>query len=79
MTGLSPENEDDGDGGGEDNYRTAVDFVSKNFEYTAKAGASQDMSVMDKHFHGYVRDSFSIATLSTRILSRYGVKLISIL
>ncbi|KAG6373856.1 Spc98 family-domain-containing protein [Boletus reticuloceps] len=30
-----------------------VDFVSKNLEYAIKAGASTDMTAMDKHFRGY--------------------------
>jgi gamma-tubulin complex component 5 len=63
VTGLAPENEDDGDGS--DNYRTAMDFVSKNLEYTAKGGASQDMGAMDKQFHGCVPVSINI--LATQI------------
>jgi hypothetical protein len=47
VTRLSP----DGDS---DNYSTAIDFVSKNLEYTSKGGVSQDMGAMDKQFRGCV-------------------------
>ncbi|KAI9569285.1 Spc98 family-domain-containing protein, partial [Boletus coccyginus] len=46
VTGLSSETDDE-------NFRTAVDFASKNLEYAIKAGASADMTAMDKHFRGY--------------------------
>ncbi|KAH0840303.1 hypothetical protein J3R83DRAFT_1313 [Lanmaoa asiatica] len=46
VTALSPDIDDE-------NFRTAVDFVSKNLEYSIKAGASTDMTAMDKHFRGY--------------------------
>ncbi|KIJ69751.1 hypothetical protein HYDPIDRAFT_35222 [Hydnomerulius pinastri MD-312] len=48
MTGLSPDNDDE-------NFRTAVDFVSKNLEHSTKGGPSADMPAMDKHFRGYVQ------------------------
>jgi hypothetical protein len=38
----------------EENFRTAVEFVSKNLEYTSKAAAGVDMSVMDRQIRGYV-------------------------
>ncbi|KAF8433037.1 Spc98 family-domain-containing protein [Boletus edulis BED1] len=47
VTGLSPETDDE-------NFRAAVDFVSKNLEYAIKAGASTDMTAMDKDFRGHV-------------------------
>lgn len=50
VTGLSPEIDDE-------NFRTAVDFVSKNLEFSIKAGASTDMTAMDKHFRGYYHSS----------------------
>ncbi|KAG8219040.1 Spc98 family-domain-containing protein [Butyriboletus roseoflavus] len=46
VTGLSPDADDE-------NFRTAVDFTSRNLEYSIKAGASIDMTAMDKHFRGY--------------------------
>ncbi|KAH7887320.1 Spc98 family-domain-containing protein [Phlebopus sp. FC_14] len=45
-TGLSPEND-------EDNFRTAVDFVSKNLEHATKAGPSIDVNVMERQLRGY--------------------------
>ena len=46
---------EDGDGDGEgENFREAVDYVSRNLEFAPKAGASQDMHAMDKQFHGCV-------------------------
>ncbi|KAG9317863.1 Spc98 family-domain-containing protein [Chiua virens] len=47
VTGLSPEIDDE-------NVHTAVDFVSKNLEYSIKAGASTDMAAMDRHFKGLI-------------------------
>ncbi|KAF9226914.1 hypothetical protein BS17DRAFT_800830 [Gyrodon lividus] len=46
ITGLSPENDDE-------NFRTAVDFASKNLEYSLKGGAGTDMTALDKHFRGH--------------------------
>lgn len=54
ITGLRP-SADGADEDEDENYRTAVDFVTKNLEYTSKGGASQDMAAMDRHFHGYVQ------------------------
>jgi hypothetical protein len=39
----------------EDNFQTAVAFVSKNFEYSAKAGPSSSMMDIDTRIRGWVR------------------------
>lgn len=52
VTGLGPEGDVDEDDDRDERYRNAVDFVSKNLEFATKGGASQDMSSMDKQFHG---------------------------
>ena len=54
----------EGDGEEED-YRNAVDFVSKNLEFAAKAGASQDMRAMDNLFNGC---NFSSSSVPSNIL-----------
>lgn len=56
VTGLTAELD-------EENYRSAVEFVSKNLEHTSKAAVGVDMTVMDKQIRGYVF-SFSKAHVS---------------
>jgi hypothetical protein len=54
VTGLKAGGEDGGrdrDREGE-NFREAVDYVSRHLEFAPKAGASQDMHAIDKQFHG---------------------------
>ncbi|KIJ13301.1 hypothetical protein PAXINDRAFT_117334 [Paxillus involutus ATCC 200175] len=46
LTGLSLENDDE-------NFRIAVDFVSKNLEHSIKGGAGVDIPTLNKHFRGY--------------------------
>lgn len=51
ITGLVPNGDE------EKNFETAVDFVTKNLEYKAKGGVSQDITAMDRVFSGYVHYS----------------------
>jgi gamma-tubulin complex component 5 len=53
VTDLTPEND-------EEDFRTALDFVSRNLEHATatKGGPSSDMATMDKRFHGYIQLSY---------------------
>ncbi|KAG1766368.1 Spc98 family-domain-containing protein [Suillus placidus] len=52
LTGLTLEND-------EENFRIALDFVSRNLEHATatKGGPSSDMATMDKRFHGFLEKS----------------------
>lgn len=47
VTGLNAENDDE-------NFRTAVEFVSRNLDLTSRPSGNVDMSAIDKHIRGYV-------------------------
>ncbi|KAI0921184.1 hypothetical protein AcW2_006240 [Taiwanofungus camphoratus] len=42
-------------GNDEENFRTAVEFVSKNLDQTVRPSASADMHTIDEHFLGHIQ------------------------
>ncbi|CCM01742.1 uncharacterized protein FIBRA_03808 [Fibroporia radiculosa] len=48
VAGLAPNND-------EENFRVAVDFVSKTLDQTARPSGTNDISVVDKHLRGHAQ------------------------
>ncbi|GBE79798.1 predicted protein [Sparassis crispa] len=48
ITGLTSEND-------QDNFRDAVDFVSKNLDQSVRPSANHDLDTVERHFRGHVQ------------------------
>ncbi|KZT71569.1 hypothetical protein DAEQUDRAFT_749911 [Daedalea quercina L-15889] len=48
VTGLNAENDDE-------NFRTAVEFVSKNLDLTSRPSGNVDMNAINKHIRGHIQ------------------------
>ncbi|OBZ70494.1 Gamma-tubulin complex component 5 [Grifola frondosa] len=66
VTGLTAESD-------QENFRTAVDFVSRNLDQTARPSGSTDFATVDKHVRGHAQKARinSYDTLATALETSY--------